>query len=42
MPLVKENWMGLKLNRTDQLLVYDEDVSLLEDKIHTRKETEEL
>jgi hypothetical protein len=34
---VQENLMGLKLNGTHQLLVYPEDMYLLEDNIHNIK-----
>jgi hypothetical protein len=32
---IQENQVGLKLNKTHQLLVYDDDVTLLGDNIHT-------
>jgi hypothetical protein len=38
----RENQVGLKLNGTHQLLVYDDDVNLLGDNIGTTKKTQEL
>jgi hypothetical protein len=34
---IQENQVGLKFNGTHQLLVYADDVNLLEDKINTVK-----
>jgi hypothetical protein len=40
---IQANQEGLKLNGTDQLLVYDDDVNILIDSIHTiEKNTEAL
>jgi hypothetical protein len=40
---VQENQVGLKLNRTHQLLVYADDINLLEDNIDSiKKNTETL
>jgi hypothetical protein len=38
---VQENQVGLKLNGTHQLLVYVDDLNLLEDKLDTKKKTTE-
>jgi hypothetical protein len=38
---VQENQMGLKLNGTHQLLIYADDVSLLDDNTDTIKKTPE-
>jgi hypothetical protein len=37
-----ENQVGLKLNGTHQLLVYDDDVNLFRDNIDTTKKTQKL
>jgi hypothetical protein len=39
---VQENQVGLKLNRTHQLLAYDDDINLLGDNIDTIKKTQKL
>jgi ribosomal protein L30/L7E len=39
---VQENLVGLKLNRIHHLLVYADDVNLLEDNINTTKKEEKL
>jgi hypothetical protein len=39
---VQENQVGLKLNGTDQLLVYADDVNLLEDNTDITKRTQKL
>jgi hypothetical protein len=39
---VQENQVGLKLNGTHQMLVYADDVNLLEDNIDAIKKTQKL
>jgi hypothetical protein len=39
---VQENWVGLKLNGTHKLLVYADDVNLLEGNIDKIKKSTEI